>query len=134
MELDFAKKKKEKRKKKGKLNCLCPWIFFFQLWNLSCACQHNLISGLKFATSKRSFLQKIRFRLGQLSLLKALGFAFYPCPFFPPFTLVQFGHYGDWTFIFLGEGREPNQQAILISNNLKCFPFALSMYYISNFF
>jgi len=56
-------------------------------------------------------LQNIRFRLGQLGLLKAL-------PLFPPFTFVQFHHYVDWTFISLGDVRGANQKTIFISNDL----------------
>jgi hypothetical protein len=37
------------------------------------------------------------------------------------------------TFISLGEGGGVNHQVIFISNNLKCFPFVLTMFCISNF-
>jgi hypothetical protein len=97
MDFEFTK-----MKKKNKF-CLHVWIFL-QLWNLSYV---DLILDLKFATSKKCFSQ---FRLdsnwANWAFKRPYPLVFGLAPPFPPFALIQFNHYGDWTLIFLGKGKK----------------------------
>ncbi len=120
MEFKFAKN----AKKKKKILSLSFKFFFnfetlimhvniiwFQLWNLQ---------QVKKKNCKRSDIDWANW------FFLSLSFAFCPCPTFPPFTLVQFGHYKDWTFTPLGEWKGVNHQAIFISNDLKLFRHTLN--------
>jgi hypothetical protein len=73
---------------------------------------------MKFVASKNIFLQKIKFILGKLDILEALGFCLLPLPHFP-LCLIQ--PLWGLNSHLLGEGRKANHQVIIISNYLKFF-------------
>ncbi len=91
-------------------------IIWFQVWNLQ---------------QVREFFGKILdLNWANLKALYVLPLTFAP---FPPIRTCSIWPLWGLNSHFLREGKGPNQQAIFISNNLDCFPFALSMYCIFNF-